>query len=260
MNKKRRLLKNALGANAFWQVNKQLYNQLGWRPTLLLTHLIDLLDNYENMPDEFYQQYTRLKDSLKFSRKDLDHAIKVLKEKKLIEVELKGVPAKNHYTLNENSILNLMIIERTSSLLEDELDSPEGADKYKEKEKEKKNSSAIAGNDFFNDASQAVAHEIESRVNWEKLTSLWQTTESGSVLKAIYKKYFLPLGNQEQESILKMVQDFGSDVQYLKNVWIGKTFKEELMNKESLQKDIERAKRFSKPQSKTDDIRRISNF
>jgi len=125
---------------------------------------------------------------------------------------------------------------------------------------DKDNTSAIAGSDFFNDASQAVAHEIESKVNWDRLTSLWQTSESGSVLKSIYKKYFKPLSKEEQESILKMIQDFGSDVQYLKNVWIGKTFKEELMDKESLQKDIDRAKQFHKPKSKTDDIRRISNF
>jgi hypothetical protein len=251
MNKKRRLLKNALGSNAFWQVNKQLYNQLGWRPTLLLTHLIDLLDNYENMPDEFYQQYTRLKDSLKFSRKDLDYSFKILKEKELIAVELKGVPAKNHYTLNEDNILNIMILEQTSSLLEDELDSSLGADKYKEKEREKKESTpaAAGGANFTNPNAQASEHMVNSLANWKELTTLWKTEESSAILKAIFKKYFLPLGREEQESILKMIKEFGSDVQYLRNTWIGQAFKQDLMNKESLQEDIQKRKGFSKPKN-----------
>lgn len=243
MNKKRRLLKNALGANAFWQLNKQLYHQLGWRPAILLTHLIDLLDNYEGMPDEFYQQYTRLKESLKFSRNDLDYSFKILKEKNLISVELKGIPAKNHYTLNEDAILNLMIEERTTSSVDDELGSQNLTDKYKEKERKKNNlSSAVAGKDPFSIQSQAAEHMVTSLANWKELTSIWVTNESSAILKSIFKKYFLPLGASEQQEILEMVKSFGSDVQYLRNSWIGTMFKEGLVNRETLTNDIKKRK------------------
>lgn len=248
MNKRTQLLKNALGANAYWQVNKHLARTIGLEPTILLAHLIDLVTNYEHMPEEFYQQYSRLKESLGFSRRQLDDSIKILKEKSLIEVELKGVPAKNHYSLNVDKILESMLDVQTSSSNLDELERQNMTNKYREKEKEKKNiSSAVAGVHTFSSESQAAEHMVNSLANWEKLTSIWQTEESSAILKAIYKKYFLPLGKEEQEAILSMIQDFGSDVQYLKNTWIGKTFKEGLMDKESLQRDIQKRKEFNGP-------------
>jgi hypothetical protein len=108
---------------------------------------------------------------------------------------------------------------------------------------------------------QAVLEgELDARTRWNRITSLWITSESEATLAGTFKNHFLPLGKEVQMSIVEMVEAFGSDVEYLEKVWISTAFKNKCMNTQSLKKDIEKAKRFSKPKSKTDDIRRISNF
>jgi hypothetical protein len=108
---------------------------------------------------------------------------------------------------------------------------------------------------------QAVIEgELDARSRWNKITSLWVTNEAEATLAATFKNHFLPLGKEIQMSIVEMVEGFSSDVEYLEKVWISTAFKNKCMNTQSLQKDIDKAKRFSKPKSKTDDIRRISNF
>jgi hypothetical protein len=89
--------------------------------------------------------------------------------------------------------------------------------------------------------------ELDARTRWDKITSLWITNETEANLMSVFRKHFLPLGKEIQMSIVEMVESFGSDVQYLQNVWISTAFKNKCMNTQSLQKDIDKAKRFSKP-------------
>jgi len=265
MNKRLLLLKNLLGTTAFWQINKHLAKSIGHLPTLLLAHLVDIETNYENMPEEFYQQYDRLSESTGLSKHQIGECIRILKETDLIQVKKKGIPAKNHYILNVDNILNALVegpetcVAKIATQVGQKLPH-----KYRETIKTEKQevSSAEAGGSFTNPSYQAAEHELVSLANWDKLTSIWKTAESSGVLKGIFKKYFLPLGQQDQEQILNMVQEFGSDVQYLSNTWIGKTFKEGLMNRESLQKDITKRKSFSKNRNEklADDIKSISKF
>lgn len=238
MNKRTELVKNALSAKAFWQINKHLGRTIGILPALLLSHLIDLVTNYEDMPEEFYQQYSRLQKSLGLSKHQLMECIKVLRDQELIGVELKGIPAKNHYTLNIDNILNAMVgpeasSEKSAPLAVESLDR-----KDRKKEKEKKNSSAKADGDYFNDKSQVVEHELASRVNWDKLTSLWVTTENIGILKRTFKNHFLPLSAQRQEEILNDLQFFGPDVKKLKNLWISTAFAEDLVYRHVLATEI----------------------
>jgi len=106
--------------------------------------------------------------------------------------------------------------------------------------------------------------KLDALTRWNRITSLWQTSEPESTLKSTFNKYFVGLDKEVQMSIVGMIEEFGSDVQYLSNVWISTTFRTKCMNGQSLRKDIEKIKKHSRPIKKDDklaeDIKSISSF
>jgi len=97
----------------------------------------------------------------------------------------------------------------------------------------------------------SATYELESLARWNELTRLWFTGENPHGLKGTYRKYFLDLGTEGQESLLNIIRSFGDDTRYLFNVWIGMTFKQDCMNKEFLQDAIENAKEIEKRKTPT---------
>lgn len=107
MKKHKHLLKNVLCSSAFWTINKKLAKEIGYLPTVLLQHFIEIR-SYENMPDEFYQQKERIMNDLNFTKTSFDKSLKTLVDMKFISVVVKGLPAKNYYTINENLIVDFL--------------------------------------------------------------------------------------------------------------------------------------------------------
>jgi DNA-binding Lrp family transcriptional regulator len=97
----------------------------------------------------------------------------------------------------------------------------------------------------------SVAFELESLARWNELTRLWFTGENPHGLKGTYRKYFLDLGTEGQESLLNVIRSFGDDTRYLFNVWIGMTFKQDCMNEQFLKEAIENAKEIEKRKTPT---------
>jgi hypothetical protein len=97
-------IKHVLGANAHWTINKQLVKDVGLHETLLLQHLIDLQESFFE-DGGFYQQDHRLLEDLRLSEFYLKKARTTLKNKGLITVKSKGLPARNHYTVNVDAVL-----------------------------------------------------------------------------------------------------------------------------------------------------------
>jgi hypothetical protein len=82
---------------------------------------------------------------------------------------------------------------------------------------------------------------------WYELVNLWRTEEDPNLLNGpTKKKYFDKLSTERQQLILDSVKRLGTDVQYLKNVWIGVTFKNENMNEIFLLNEVARFKKASK--------------
>jgi hypothetical protein len=100
-------IKHILGINAHWTINKQLSKTIGLYETILLQHLIDLQESFFE-DGGFYQQDDRLLKDLPFSIHHIKQARSILKEKELITVKSKGLPAKNHYTVNVDKVLELI--------------------------------------------------------------------------------------------------------------------------------------------------------
>jgi len=92
----------------------------------------------------------------------------------------------------------------------------------------------------------SAAFELESLARWNELTQLWFTGENPHGLKGTYRKYFVDLGTEGQESLLNVVRSFRDDTKYLFNVWIGMTFKQDCMNEQFLKEAIENAKEIEK--------------
>jgi DNA-binding Lrp family transcriptional regulator len=85
----------------------------------------------------------------------------------------------------------------------------------------------------------------ENNLNWNKLLSLWQTNEFAGTIKKTKKNYWDKLSTETHQSILQMVENLGSDKQYLQKIWISDCFENKKMNELELKKEIERIKKSS---------------
>lgn len=99
------MLKKVLSQSSYWIINKELANKLGFEPTLLLTHLIECADMLDQ---PFYQQRDRILKTLGWTEYQYKKSVRVLKGKNLISSELKGIPPKNYWTINESNIYSLI--------------------------------------------------------------------------------------------------------------------------------------------------------
>ena len=101
-------LKKLLGNNAHWSINKELYHHIGClRTTLFLQHLIDLEDSFFDGID-FYQQDDRISKDLQIPTRYLKKCREKLNELGFLTSEWRGMPAKWHYTINSEKILQVV--------------------------------------------------------------------------------------------------------------------------------------------------------
>lgn len=100
-------LKKFLSNQAFWTINKELANHVGLNATVLLQHFVDLQSNFFE-DGGFYQQQKRLIKDLPLTIDHLRNATKVLIDNGFLTVVKRGVPAKNHYTVNEFAVVQFL--------------------------------------------------------------------------------------------------------------------------------------------------------
>ena len=86
-------LKELIGKDAYWTINKTLAKKIGLEATLMLQHLIDLEENY--FKGDFWQSSTSLEASTYMSKHLVSKAIKTLSDNKLITV-INKVPKGSH--------------------------------------------------------------------------------------------------------------------------------------------------------------------
>lgn len=98
-------LKNFIGNQAHWNINKHLAKELGLHATLLLQHFIDLQDSFFK-DGTFWQQQERICDDLNMGTKPFRAARKVLADKGLISYK-RGHEAKYYYTLHFDAIVGM---------------------------------------------------------------------------------------------------------------------------------------------------------
>jgi len=105
------MLKQLLSQSSYWVINKNITYEIGLEASLLLTHLIDCAEQF-NQP--FYQQKERIMKYTGLGERAWRKSIKILKDKNILSIEKKGNPAKNFYTLDEDEIYKLLNSASTS--------------------------------------------------------------------------------------------------------------------------------------------------
>ena len=105
-------MKNLLSSTAFLVVNKQLAKRVGLKAAVLLADLISkeqyFIDNKSLIEGYFYNTEDNIYKDTTLTPYQQRKALKSLKNEKLIETKRKGVPAKIHYKINEEQVINLL--------------------------------------------------------------------------------------------------------------------------------------------------------
>ena len=101
-------LKQLIGNNAYWTINKAIAKKYGLNATLVLQHLIDLEENY--FKGDFWQTSKSLQESLGLSKYLISESLKSLIKGDLISVENKVregsrvISKVYHFTLLKSNI------------------------------------------------------------------------------------------------------------------------------------------------------------
>jgi len=103
-------MKNLLSSTAFLVVNKELAKQIGLHEVVLLADLISkeqyFIDNNKLNEGWFFNTAKNIQDDTTLTSHQQRKAIKNLKSLGIIETKLIGIPAKQHFKINENKLLS----------------------------------------------------------------------------------------------------------------------------------------------------------
>jgi hypothetical protein len=107
-------IKNLLGQNSHWQVNKELARKIGIEPALLLSEIIDSYDYFKERNElvkydgvlYYFQTSEKIQEKTSLSYKKQKSCIDVLLKHGFIKTTLKGIPAKLHFSVCEDKILH----------------------------------------------------------------------------------------------------------------------------------------------------------
>lgn len=118
--------------------HKGLAKKLGVDEAILFGEMCSLTNVYG---DEFFCDQEKLIEETCLTEYRVRNAIKTLQEVGLLKVERKGMPAKNYYTLNEDVLIDMLDLHRTSCAKFDttrdcKIDTTDG-EKEKRSKKEK---------------------------------------------------------------------------------------------------------------------------
>ena len=106
MKKEEISLKKLIGQTAHWTINKDLVRKIGLTETLVLQQIVDL--NYVFKKKQIFQSLGNMAAELGITEYSIKSAILKLKSLNLIGVQRKSVGFRNFYSVNFNSIKQLM--------------------------------------------------------------------------------------------------------------------------------------------------------
>lgn len=105
-----------IASNNYIVVNKDVLQKLGVYPAIMLGELASEY-NYYNKTRElvdgmFYSTIENIQSNTTLSRHQQNEAISKLKELGILEVVVKGIPAKRYFKLNENKLIEMFVNEK----------------------------------------------------------------------------------------------------------------------------------------------------
>ncbi len=112
------LVRNLLGSDAFWQVNKRIAQEIGLFEAILIADLIakDKYFDDRNQLDEdgyFFNTRDNIKKDTCISKHQQRNAIKKLEENGYIDSKKVGMPSKAYYRINYSQLFNILTYSRS---------------------------------------------------------------------------------------------------------------------------------------------------
>tara|TARA_R110002012_G_scaffold57304_1_gene147590 strand:+ start:1335 stop:1952 length:618 start_codon:yes stop_codon:yes gene_type:complete len=104
-------MKHLLSSTAFIVLNKELARQVGLKEAILLADLISKEEYFisNGMTDGwFFNTEANIQKDTTLTSYQQRKCIKTLKEKQLIEVKRKGIPAKQYFKINEELVVKFL--------------------------------------------------------------------------------------------------------------------------------------------------------
>jgi hypothetical protein len=140
--------------------HKGLAKKLGVDEAILFGEMCSLTNVYG---DEFFCDQEKLMEETCLTEYRVRNAVKTLQEVGLLKVERKGMPAKNYYTLNEDVLIDMLDLHRTSCAKFDttrdcDFDT---TDEEKEKRSKKEKDIYISTNDIREEKNKEEIKEID---------------------------------------------------------------------------------------------------
>lgn len=216
-------LKQLIGNNAYWTINKTIAKQYGLNATLVLQHLIDLEENY--FKGDFWQTSKSLQESLGLSKYLISESLKSLIKGDLISVENKVregsrvISKVYHFTLLKSNISKVFnqcqstdLTDISKDILPLKVKEFDRVDKEK-LNKEKLNKENILdvtsdedyyGKIFFKIVDNYPANRIGNRQHGLKKFKL--LTKDNAKLSAVNLKRYLATANEPR--FIKSLQNY----------------------------------------------------
>jgi hypothetical protein len=206
------IIKQIFGQNSHWQINKDFARQFGIETTLLLSDLIDKWIYFE-CPDWFYNTSENIEIDTTLTRHQQDKAFKVLIENNFIEVDVRGLPAKKHFKILENNILDFyqttllktrkQVCKKSANLIDENLQT---YNKNKGNENKEDNNKTLLSDLVLLD-KPLLLHETKksnAELKKEKFEIFWDLYNHKLDRKNCLKN-FLQLDLQTIEKIIEVV-------------------------------------------------------
>lgn len=138
-------LKQLLGQNSFFVLNKQLIKKLGIHETLLLSAFIDADALFGT--DWFYQTIETIEELTTLNRSQQDKAISCLIKHGMLEKKLMGMPNKRHFKINKSNITNMIVISDEQCCKNDQISLSENTNNVVKSDNNKDNNINIINKD-----------------------------------------------------------------------------------------------------------------
>ena len=104
--------------------------------------------------------------------------------------------------------------------------------------------------EFNSIENMKTEQRIESLTRWNRVLTIWKTSEADYVLKASLEKYWMTYSKEFQEEMVQYLEGLGSNSVHLSKLWISPMMKHRLFHPGQIAIEIEKSINFT-PVNKT---------
>jgi biotin operon repressor len=113
---------------------------------------------------------------------------------------------------------------------------------------------------FSTPEGSQIEQKMDSLSRWEKVLSVWKSSEPDYVLKATRDKYWMKKSKEFQEEMVTYLEGLGPKAVHLQTLWIGPMFKNNLFHPGQIQTEIDKKESQTKTKTQNSVIHGLPDF